>query len=151
MKFCPEFWPGTNSLQSCQPRRLFCALCLTKWIHWRLLGAKGSPKGSKSGLKINANSSKLHSGPGYCDQGPQGVPWGIKGPKMIQLEFKNVGLFDQSLEYVKPMFEKGYRRNQHAFVSCTGITPWHGGRQAGSALCAFRYHIHAASKTISIY
>ena len=34
----------------------------------------------------DSHSSKLHSGPGYCDQGSQGVPpWGIKGPKMTQI------------------------------------------------------------------
>ena len=60
---------------------------------------KGSQKGSKSDLKIIQISSKLHSGPGYCDQGFKGVPhWAKKGPKKAKLCLKNTRFFYQSLE-----------------------------------------------------
>ena len=89
-------------------------------------------------MHMTRNSTKLHSGPSCCDQGSQGVPsWGIKDSKMTKKYIKKkYGVFDSSLKYFKPVFNKEYRNiNTHS----DAVPELPHGTVAGSALCAFIY------------
>ena len=77
------------------------------------------------------------SGPGYCDQGSQGVhPRSIKGPEIAQIGCKIDAISDQGLEHFKPVSKKKCR---NVNIHSDAVPELTHGTVVGSGLCAFRY------------